>query len=190
MNLQSVKNIYIAQTKSLEDLYIRVLLWAFQRQEAGFTWKELIDNFQLNSLQEIWVRKIFLTVSDHDRKFFEHLRTGDATTFSTEHYSLNEKGVTAALNYKSLAHAEKTSSSAITIATISMLLTFAGIFFQIKQTRLTEVQVIPEQINQARFRQFALEYCRENTEAQDSGMYYLDGSGKMATCSELLKMYR
>ncbi|MEK7173710.1 MAG: hypothetical protein AAB710_01350, partial [Patescibacteria group bacterium] len=84
-----------------------------------------------------------------DRKFFAHLRTDDSVNPNQYYYSLNEKGITAAINYKSLAHAEKTSSLAIWFAVFSILLTAIGIFFQIKQTRLTEIQAIPEQINQA-----------------------------------------
>ena len=176
--------------KANEDLYILVLLWAHEKQETGFTWEELKQNFKLDSSQEGWVRKIFLTTNDQDRKFFEHLRNDDSVIPNQHYYSLNEKGVTAAINYKSLAHAEKTSSLAIWFAGFSILLTAIGIFFQIKQTRLAEIQAIPEKINQARSKQSALEFCRQNPEDSSSGLYFLDGSGKMATCQEVLKVYK
>lgn len=176
--------------KANEDLYILVLLWAHEKQETGFTWEELKSHFTLNSSQESWIRKIFLTTSDQDRKFFEHLKNDNSVTPNQHYYSLNEKGITAAVNYKSLAHAEKTSSLAIWFAGLSILLTAVGIFFQIKQTRLTEIQAIPEQINQARSKQSALEFCRQNPDDSNSGLYLLDGSGKMATCLEVLKIYK
>lgn len=173
-----------------EDLYIRVLLWAYKKQETGFTWENLKKHFSLDSLQESWVRKIFLTANDQDRKIFEHLRNDDLVIPNQHYYSLNEKGITAAINYKSLAHAEKTSSVAIWFAGLSILLTAIGIFFQIKQTKLTEIQAIPEQINQARSKQSALEFCKQNPGDPNSGLYFVDGSGKMATCAEVLKTYK
>lgn len=176
--------------KASEDLYILVLLWAHEKQETGFTWEELKQHFSLNSAQEAWVRKIFLTASDQDRKFFEHLRNDETVTPNQHYYSLNEKGITAAINYKSLAHAEKTSSLAIWFAGLSILLTAIGIFFQIKQTNLTEIQAVPEQINQARAKQGAIEFCKQNPNDPNSGLYLLDGSGKMATCQEILKVYK
>lgn len=95
--------------KANEDLYISVLLWAHERQETGFTWEELKGQFTLDSSQEAWVRKLFLTTSVQDRKFFEHLRNNEVVTPNQHYYALNEKGITAVINYKSLAHAEKTS---------------------------------------------------------------------------------
>lgn len=191
MNLNSIKKWFSDKDKKVkEDLYIRVLLWAHEKQETGFTWDSLSKHFSLDTLQESWVRKIFLTVSDQDRKFFEHLRNGDTVNPNKHYYSLNEKGITAAINYKSLAHAEKTSSLAIWFAGLSILLTAIGIFFQVKQTRLTEIQAIPEQINQARSKQSALDFCKQNPDDPNSGLYHLDGSGKMATCPEILKTYK
>lgn len=176
--------------KADEDLYVRVLMWANEKQETGFTWDNLTSYFSLTPLQESWVRRIFLTTNDQDRKFFEHLRNDDSVTPNQHYYSLNEKGMTAAINYKGLAHAEKNSSSAIWFAGLSILLTAVGIFFQIKQTRLTEIQAIPEQINQARAKQSAIEFCKENTGALAPNQYYLDGSGRSPTCSELLELYK
>lgn len=191
MNINSIKKwLGDKDKKAEEDLYIRVLLWAHEKQETGFTWEILRKHFSLNVLQEGWVRHIFLTTSDQDRKFFEHLRNDETVNPNQHYYSLNEKGITAAINYKSLAHAEKTSSLAIWFAGFSILLTAIGIFFQIEQTRLTEIQAIPEQINQARSKQSALDLCKQNPDDPNSGLYRLDGSGKMATCLEILKTYK
>lgn len=191
MKLKTIQKWFSGKDKKpKEDLYIRVLLWAHGKQETGFTWKDLEKNFSLDSLQESWVRNIFLTTNDQDRKFFEHLRNDALVTPNQHYYSLNEKGITAAINYKNLAHAEQTGSLAIWFAGFSILLTAVGIFFQIKQTRLNEIQAIPEQINQARSKQSALEFCKGNLEDPNSGLYFLDGSGKMATCGQVLKVYK
>ena len=60
--------------KADEDLYIRILLWAHERQETGFTVDEIRPTFKLSQDEDMWVRKIFLTTSDQDRKFFEYIR--------------------------------------------------------------------------------------------------------------------
>jgi len=191
MNLHSIKKwLNDKEKKAEEDLYIRVLLWAHEKQETGFTWEELKTYFVLNVAQESWLRQIFLTSNDQDRKFFEHLRNDDTVTPNQHYYSLNEKGMTAAINYKSLAHAEKTSSLALWFAGLSIFLTAIGLFFSVKQTRLAEIQTIPEQINQARSKQNAIEFCKQNPNDPNSGVYLLDGSGKMASCSEILKIYK
>lgn len=138
MNLNSVKKWFTDKDKKAdEDLYIRVLLWAHEKQETGFTWENLKEHFSLDSSQESWVRKIFLTTSDQDRKFLEHLRNDETVTPNQQYYSLNEKGITAAINYKSLAHAEKTSNLAIRFAGISVLIAVIGSGFQILSTMLT-----------------------------------------------------
>ncbi len=58
--------------KDKNNIYIRILLWAYEKQEAGFTWEELEKEFQLSDLQEGWVKKIFFTASYTDRKFLRY----------------------------------------------------------------------------------------------------------------------
>lgn len=191
MNLNSIKKwLKNRNKKAREDLYIKVLLWAHEKQETGFTWEELKNHFKLNATEESWVRKIFLTTSDQDRKFFELLRNDDSVTPNQYFYSLNEKGITSAINYKSLAHAESTSSLALWFAGFSILITAFGVFFQIKQTRLSEIQTIPVQIDQDRSKRNAIEFCKQDPSNENSGLYFMDGSGKVAPCSVVLKVYR
>lgn len=66
--------------KTEQDLYIKVLLWAYEKQETGFIWKEMKEHFSLTPLQEGWIRKVFLTASDQDRKFFEILRNDETVS--------------------------------------------------------------------------------------------------------------
>ncbi|MEK7170093.1 MAG: hypothetical protein AAB767_02295 [Patescibacteria group bacterium] len=171
--------------KMKEDLYIRVLLFANEKQETGFTWEEIKNHFDLTPLQESWIRKIFLTASDKDRKFFEHLRNDESTTPNQHYYSLNEKGISAAINYKGLTHAEANSGHALWFAGLSILLTGIGIFLQLKQTTLTEIQTAPEQIRQARIKQNAIDFCKGNPNSVSSGLYY-PSSSKELSCSEAL----
>lgn len=188
--LAKIKKWFIDEKKADEDLYIRILLWAHERQETGFTFDEIRPTFNLSQDEDTWVRKIFLTISDQDRKFFEHIRNDETVAPNRHIYSLNEKGIMAAINYKSLAHAEKSSQRALWLAAFSILLTALGIFLQWRQTRLAEIQAIPEQINQARAKQNALDFCKQNPTDQNSGLYLLNGSGKIASCLEVLKTYK
>lgn len=185
-----IKKLFNKKKKAKEDLYIRVLLWAHEKQETGFTIEEIRAAFSLSQDEDTWVRKIFLTKSDQDRKFFEHIRNDETIVPNRHLYSLNEKGITAAINYKALAHAENNSQSALWFAGFSIFLAALGILLQLQQTRLTQIQTIPEQINQARARQSAIEFCKQNPTSQDSGLYFLDGSGKMVPCARVLKIYR
>ncbi len=172
-----------------KDIYIKILLWAHDRQEAGFTWEQLRVAFKLNQLQEGWIRKIFFTVSDNDRKFFEHLRREETPNGNFDYYSLNEKGMSAAVNYKGLKQAENSSTYALLFAGVSALLAAAGLFFQVQQTKLAELQSTSERIGQARAIQDARERCKESPELQDSGLYHTD-DGKSAPCSEVLQRYK
>lgn len=108
--------------QSPQDLYIKILLWAHSTQETGFTWDDMKDRFSLNTLQERWVRKIFLTTSDNDRKFFELLRDDGTSTSNKHYYSLNEKGMSAAVSYMSLKQSEKSSKYALWFAGLSLLI--------------------------------------------------------------------
>lgn len=188
MNLKKLFKKIKKDNKSKEDLYINVLLWAHDKQETGFAWDEMKNNFQLNTQQEYWIRKIFLTTTDSDRKFFEHLKNDDSMTPNVHYYSLNEKGITAAINYKGLEHAEKNSERALWFAGLSIFLTAIGLFFTIKQTNLTKIQNTSEQINQARSIRSAVEFCKQNPDAQDSGLYEIS-SGKSALCVQIIRNY-
>lgn len=46
--------------KSKESLYIKILLWAYEKSTDGFTESELFDNFQLDELGlRRWYLKVF-----------------------------------------------------------------------------------------------------------------------------------
>ena len=95
----------------------------------------------------------------------------------------------AAINYKGLQHAEKSSERALWFASLSIFLTAVGLFFAIKQTNLTEIQSTSERINQARSVQSAIEFCEQNPESQDSGLFEIS-SGKSAPCAQVIRNYK
>lgn len=84
--------------KKQKDKYTKILLWAYKKQETGFTWGELKQECSLSDSEESWVKKIFNTTDDRDRKFVEHFRNDDSVEPNVHYYSLNEKGISAALD--------------------------------------------------------------------------------------------
>jgi len=106
--------------KKEKNLYVEILEWAFQKKEMGFTWEELKAKFTLDEHTEKWISKIFLTVSDSDRKFFEHLKYIGKN--NTHVYALNEKGISAYIDYQELKEARQGARNAMVIAIISIIL--------------------------------------------------------------------
>ncbi|MFA5996451.1 MAG: hypothetical protein WC790_01875, partial [Candidatus Paceibacterota bacterium] len=84
--------------KKQKDKYTKILLWAYKKQDTGFTWEELKQECSLSDSEESWVKKIFNTTDDGDRKFVEHFRNDDSVEPNVHYYSLNEKGISAALS--------------------------------------------------------------------------------------------
>lgn len=147
---------------------------------------ELSREFNLNDSEKAWVTKIFLTTDDNDRKFFEQLYYD---TEKKEHvYSLNEKGITSAINYKGLAHAERNSSRALWFAGVSLILSFIGIIIQIDEKRLTEFATRGDRITQITLINHAIELCNKNPNAEDSGLRGVE-TGRIAPCSQVLEVY-
>ncbi len=171
-----------------QDLYTRILLWAYKKQESGFTHKELVDAFSLTQAQDAWVWKIFNTASDNDRKLFEHLRNDDKSTPNQHYYALNEKGITSAVNYLSLKQTEKISRIAVFLSIVSIFLTLAALRIQIEGNRISEFASRGDIIQQIKLINDAISYCKENPNTDDSGLYDVS-TGKSATCNQTLEIY-
>ena len=76
------------------------------------------------------------------------------------------------------------------LSTFALFFSILAVMYAAEQTRLTQIQTIPEQINQARSTQRAIEFCKGNPEAAESELYRLDGSGSLASCPEILRIYK
>lgn len=109
------------QNMRKEDKYTKVLLWAYAKQETGFTWEELKQSCSLSDSEERWVKKIFNTTNDADRKFVEHFRNDDNVAPNVHYYSLNEKGIAAALAALKAKRSDITNLIAISVSVISLL---------------------------------------------------------------------
>lgn len=75
-------------------------------------------------------------------------------------------------------------TKAIVILTIMLLLgLIAQIYIAQKQYYLTDVSSIADRIQQAQLRLRAEEFCRDNPNAEDSGLFFENGQG--APCSAI-----
>ncbi|OHA17800.1 MAG: hypothetical protein A2664_04315 [Candidatus Taylorbacteria bacterium RIFCSPHIGHO2_01_FULL_46_22b] len=98
--------------KLKESLYIRILVWAYEQQEAGFTWEDLTNEFKLNNKQLQWVQKIFRSNMPSSENLIDHLfYQNDEHTFV-----ITAKGTSAAVQYLNLKEAERSGKRAEYIA--------------------------------------------------------------------------
>lgn len=104
--------------KTEETLYIRILVWAYKKQEAGFSMEELEKEFNLNIAQKEWVLKVFrsnITASDN---LIDLLSYNDS---KKEHlYVITSKGTAAAIEYLNLVEAKISSGRAEKIALVAI----------------------------------------------------------------------
>ncbi len=103
----------------IEDtLYIKILIWIYKKQEAGFNWEDLKKEFQLNSAQEQWVLKVFRSNMPASENLIDHLSYNEK---DNEHlYVITAKGTSAAIDYLNLKEAEKSSKRAEKIAKVAI----------------------------------------------------------------------
>ncbi len=105
--------------KTEETLYIKILVWAYNRQEAGFTWGDLQKEFQLNKEQEQWVLKVFRSNMPIGDNLIDHL--GYDQERSIHRYVITSKGTSVAVDYLNLKEAEKSGRRAEKIAMVAII---------------------------------------------------------------------
>jgi hypothetical protein len=90
------------------------------------------------------------------------------------------------VEYNAVAKKENQWTRILTI--ILGFLTLLNLIVLIKQTNLVEEQSISERINQKRSIQEAIEFCNQNKESEESGLFEIS-TGKPASCEEVLSEY-
>ena len=106
--------------KTEETLYIKILVWAYSRQEQGFTWGDLKTEFKLTAEQEQWVQKIFRSNMPVADNLFDHLSSNSET--NPHLFVITSKGTSAAIDYLNLKEAEKTGRRAEKIAITAIII--------------------------------------------------------------------
>ena len=105
--------------KTEESLYIRILIWAYKRQEDGFSWGDLKKEFQLNPVQEQWVQKIFRSNMPASDNLVDHLNYSGG---NENLFLITSKGTSAAVEYLNLMEAKRSAKRAEKIALWAILI--------------------------------------------------------------------
>lgn len=101
-----------------QHIYIRVLLWAYNKKISGFTRAQLNKELDLNKTEQSYVTKIFFNRPNGDSPVFFHTGSSDGE----DYYELTDKGVSSAVDYLELQQAIKGGRTAMLIAIISILI--------------------------------------------------------------------
>ncbi len=103
--------------KTEESLYIKILIWVYSRQESGFIWVDLKEEFQLTDEQEQWVLKIFRSDMPSSDNLIDHIYN---TKTDAHRYFITAKGTSAAIQYLNLKEAESIGKRAEKIALMAI----------------------------------------------------------------------
>lgn len=103
-----------------ESLYIKILVWSYEKQESGFYWEELEKKFELNEKQKQWVLKVFRSNTPSANNLIDHFYNSG----ENQHlYFITDKGTSVAIDYLNLKEAQKNSRRAEKIALWAIAIT-------------------------------------------------------------------
>lgn len=99
-----------------ESLYIKILIWTYERQDFGFTWGDLTKEFNLDDRQLQWVQKVFRSNLPASENLIDHL------FYKNEEHTfvITAKGTSAAVQYLNLKEAERSGKRAERIAWVAI----------------------------------------------------------------------
>lgn len=104
--------------KTEDTLYIRILIWAYNKQEAGFLEKDLFEEFGLNPEQIKWYLKVFRSNLPISKNLVGHLDYTD----NKHTMALTDKGTSEAIAYLGLEEARKSGTRAERIAKLAIVI--------------------------------------------------------------------
>lgn len=130
--MKEQRNKFLDLENTEKTLYIRILIWAYNKQEKGFSWQELKLAFNLNHDQEEWVLKIFRSNMPASENLIDHLSYNNDD--KNHLYVITAKGTSAAIDYLNLKESEKNSKRAENIAIAAIAI---GIFVGLVQVIVT-----------------------------------------------------
>ena len=117
------------QIKTKESIYIKILLWAYERSADGFTEAELTENFELNNDTGLykWYLQVFKNGTNDNLPIIDYFKTVDDVGY----WCLTEKGMSAAIDYLELKEAQASGKKATVIAIISIIINILAVLAQI-----------------------------------------------------------
>ncbi|MBI4087847.1 hypothetical protein HY418_00480 [Candidatus Kaiserbacteria bacterium] len=83
--------------KSNKDLFRKIILWTYYRQDEGFFWVELENEFSLTPDQKEWALKILRSNMPISENLIDHLRFDNST--NADKWFITSKGVAIARSY-------------------------------------------------------------------------------------------
>lgn len=93
-----------------ESLYIKILLWAYEKSIDGFTEEELFETFNLKALElRGWYLKVFRESSHLIIDNFKNIK-------EISYWCLTARGMSYAVNYSELKETQKSGKRAERIA--------------------------------------------------------------------------
>ena len=112
------------------SLFIKVLVWAYNRKQNVFTTSELFKELNLNPTEKDWVMNTFVYAPQNSYPLFSVFKPQNENG-----YLLSDRGMSIVLNYLGLKETRESSKQAMKIATwslyIAIVVGIAGIFCQI-----------------------------------------------------------
>lgn len=96
--------------------YIKVLLWAYEQAEKGFTREDLQIAFNLDNAQLEWVLKDFMPINKSDWLI------GSYSNLKMDTLALTGKGMSEAVRYLELQEAKEDGRRAEKIAIIAVII--------------------------------------------------------------------
>lgn len=131
--MKTLDNLHNFSTE--ESLYIKILIWAYEKQDIGFSFTELTEKFKLSNDQRKWVVKVFLPSSQVADNLFDFIDSDNNDT----RYVVTSKGTSAAVEYLNLKETKRSAKRAENIALVAITI---GIIVGILQIVVGILQII------------------------------------------------
>lgn len=122
-----------------DSLYIKILLWIYEKQNAGFIWKDMKKEFELNSSQEQWVNRMFRSSMSVDENLFDILNNRPNEPI----FAITAKGVSVAIAYQHLKEAKESSKRAEKIALAAIAI---GVVVGLVQIIISQTNNFPPRV--------------------------------------------
>lgn len=108
---------FLLKNEQKEGLYIRILLWAYEKQETGFTRRELEERFAPTTELRAWISDVFFWGNNNDRPLIKQFTTIE----NIGYYTLTDKGISSAVDYIELQHAIRGGKIAASIGIVALI---------------------------------------------------------------------
>ncbi len=117
--------------KIKKNIYTKILLWAYEKTNKGFTRKEIQETFNLDNEQIEWQLRLFMPANHNDRLIDHHNDNKEPNLLA-----LTDKGMSAAVKHLELRQARFLSWVAIAIGVLALVINIMTIKYAQTQIEL------------------------------------------------------